>query len=64
MKVGRGSKKGSKKAGSTRNKSSKKASLMFTGDDLSQKLFQTMEKHKDVCICMCVGGRWGEVGGE
>lgn len=56
MKVGRGSKKGSKKAGSTWSKSSKKASLTFRGDDLSQKVFQTMEKYKDVCVGTCVGG--------
>jgi len=47
-------KKGSKKAGSTRSKSSKKASLLIGGDDLSQKLYQTMEKHKEVCVCVCV----------
>lgn len=41
-------KKGSKKAGSTRNKSSKKGSLLIGGDDLSQKLYQTMEKHREV----------------
>ena len=43
------SKKGSsKKAGGTRSKSSKKAATSFTGDDLTQKIYQTMEKHKDV----------------
>ena len=38
---------GSKKTG-TRNKSSKKTNLVVGGDDLSTKVFQTLEKHKDV----------------
>ena len=40
-------KKGKKKASRTRNKSSEKGTLLI-GDDLSQKLYQTMEKHRKV----------------
>ena len=40
--------KGSKKANSMRSKSSKKGNMLITGDDLSNKVYQTMEKHKDV----------------
>lgn len=39
--------KGSKKT-STRSKSSKKGNIVVGGDDLSTKVYQTMEKHKDV----------------
>ena len=41
-------KKGSKKASGSRTKSSKKPGLVIGGDDLSQKIYQTMEKHKEV----------------
>lgn len=42
-------KKNSKSKGSSNRKSSKKASLpQGGGDELSQKLFSTMEKHKEV----------------
>ena len=47
------SKKGSKKASGGRSKSSKKPCLPIGGDDLSQKIYQTMEKHKDVRIHRC-----------
>ena len=40
-------KKGKMKASKTRNKSSEKGTLLI-GDDLSQKLYQTMEKHRKV----------------
>ena len=40
-------KKGKKKASRTQNKSSEKGTLLI-GDDLSQKLYQTMEKHRKV----------------
>ncbi len=41
-------KKGTKKASGARSKSSKKGSIVLGGDDLSSKVYQTMEKHKDV----------------
>ena len=41
-------KKGSKKASGTRSKSSKKGGVMMGGDDLTSKVYQTMEKHKEV----------------
>ena len=47
-------KKGSKKAGGTRSKSGKASGMMIRGDDLSQKIYQTMDKHKEVCVCVCV----------
>ena len=47
-------KKGSKKAGGTRSKSGKASSMMIRGDDLSQKIYQTMDKHKEVCVCVNV----------
>ena len=49
-------KKGSKKAGGTRSKSGKASGMMIRGDDLSQKIYATMDKHKEVCKCvhLCV----------
>ena len=45
-------KKGSKKASGARSKTSKKSNLLtYGGDDLSQKIYTTMEKHKEVCHC-------------
>ena len=40
-------KKGNKKA-ATRTKSSKKVNPLISGDDLTQKIYQTMDKHKEV----------------
>ena len=45
------SKKGSKKAGGTRSKLGKASGMIFKGDDLSQKIYTTMDKHKEVrCV--------------
>ncbi len=41
------SKEGSQKLGGMR---SKKGSMLIGGDDLSTKIYQTMEKHKDVSM--------------
>lgn len=43
-------KKGSKKAGGTRSKSGKASGMMIRGDDLSQKIYATMDKHKEVGV--------------
>ncbi len=37
-----------------RSKSSKKGSILIGGDDLSSKIYQTMEKHKEVSILRMV----------
>lgn len=41
-------KKGSKKASGARSKSGKASGVMMRGDDLSQKIYTTMDKHKEV----------------
>lgn len=47
-------KKNNKNKASIHRKTGKKCSQVYAGDDLVQKLFLTMEKHREVSICGCL----------
>ena len=47
-KRGTNKKGGSKKTSGARSKSGKASGVMMRGDDLSQKIYTTMDKHKEV----------------
>lgn len=46
-------KKNNKNKGSVHRKAGKKCSQVYASDDLVQKLFLTMEKHREVSSCSC-----------
>lgn len=50
-----GRNKKSNKSKNNQRKNNKKSNVPYTGNDLSAKIYSTMEKHKEVSNFVCIG---------